>query len=100
VFKHIVLWKFKDTAEGATKTENLRTAKALLDSLPSKIPHVASFEVGIDVLHSDASYDLVLNSSFENKDELLAYQQHPDHVRVVEFLRRVHAGKVVVDYVV
>lgn len=100
MLKHIVMWKFKESAEGAGKVENLRKAKELLDSLPSQIPSIGGFEVGIDTLHSDSSYDLVLNSSFQDMDDLVAYQTHPSHVKVVEFLRRVQIGKTVVDYVV
>lgn len=100
MLKHIVMWKFKETAKGTSKEENLRKAKELLDSLPSEIPAIGGFEVGIDILHSDSSYDLVLNSSFNNRDELVAYQTHPLHVKVVEFLRKVQVGKTVVDYVV
>jgi hypothetical protein len=100
MLKHIVMWKFKEAAEAAGKDENLRKAKALLDSLPPIIREIKGFEVGIDFLHSDSSYDLVLISTFENAVTLAAYQTHPEHVRVVEFLRKVHAGKVVVDYVV
>ena len=96
--KHVVMWKFKNGTVDATKEENLRKAKALLDSLPGMIAEIKSFEVGIDELHSETSYDLVLNSTFESKDAMVAYQQHPEHVRVVGFLRTVHMGKVVVDY--
>jgi hypothetical protein len=98
MLKHIVMWKFKEEAEGARKEENLGKAKALLDSLPLKIAEIKSFEVGIDVLHSDSSYDLVLYSAFENNDALVAYQRHPEHMKVVEFLRKVQVGKSVVDY--
>lgn len=100
MLKHIVMWKFKDAAEATDKDENLRTAKTLLDSLPPIIGEIKSFEVGIDTLHSDSSYDLVLISTFENAVTLAAYQTHPEHLKVIKFLRKVHAGKIVVDYVV
>jgi hypothetical protein len=95
---HVVMWRFKDEADGAKKAENVQKAKALLDSLPEKIPVIRFFEVGCDMLHSESSYDLVLISKFENQRDLLAYQSHPEHVKVVEFLRKVHMSKVVVDY--
>lgn len=98
MLNHIVMWKFKHEAEGTAREENCRKAKALLDSLPEKIPAIKFFQVGIDTLHADSSYDLVLISQFENQRELLAYQSHPEHVKVVEFLRRVHQSKVVVDF--
>lgn len=98
MLKHIVMWKFKEAAEGAAKEENLRKAKTLLESLPAKIPQIKSFEVGIDILHSDSSYDLVLTSGFDNENFLSIYQKHPEHAAVVEFLCKVQAAKKVVDY--
>ena len=98
--RHIVVWKFRDFAEGATRAENLKRAKALLKMLKGRIPAIRRFEVGIDVSQSDQSYDLVLNSEFADTRSLEEYRVHPDHLRVVEFLRKVHEGRVVVDYLV
>lgn len=98
MFKHIVMWKFKDEADGATRESNLRTAKHLLDALPSVIPEIEMFEVGIDCSQTPSSFDLVLNSTFANRAALEAYQNHPEHRKVVEFLRRAQSAKVVVDY--
>jgi hypothetical protein len=92
------MWRFKNEAEGAMKADNLRKAKTLLDSLPENISVIRFFEVGVDVLRSDSSYDLALISKFENQRDLLLYQTHPEHVKVVEFLRKVHVSKVVVDF--
>lgn len=100
MLRHIVMWKFKESAEGASREENLKKAKALIESLKGRIPEIRQLDVGIDVLQSDQSYDLVLNSDFADAHALRAYQKHPDHVRVVEFLRKVHAGRISVDYLV
>ncbi len=98
--KHIVVWKFRESAEGASRAENLKRAKSLLEMLKGRIPGIRRFEVGIDVSQTDASYDLVLNSEFTDTRALDEYRNHPDHLRVVEFLRKVHEGRVVVDYLV
>ena len=98
MINHIVMWKFRDVAEGANKAESLRKAKSLLDSLPLKIQLIKHYETGLDTLHTDSSYDLVLISQFADADALRAYQTHPEHVNVVEFLRKVHVSKVAVDF--
>jgi hypothetical protein len=98
--KHVVLWKFRDFAEGASREENLKKAKTLLELLRNRIPEIRRLEVGIDVSQTDHSYDLLLNSEFADGHSLQEYQKHPDHVRVVEFLRKVHEGRIVVDYLV
>lgn len=36
MIKHIVMWKFKENAEGCTKDENIAKIKAMLEALPEK----------------------------------------------------------------
>jgi predicted secreted Zn-dependent protease len=96
--KHIVAWKFKEYAENSEKSANLARAKTLLESLKGKIAQITALEVGIDVSHTDHSFDLVLNTEFDSRAALVAYQQHPEHVKIVEFLRRVQSARIVVDY--
>jgi hypothetical protein len=98
MIRHIVCWKFLDHAGGASKAENLRKAKSMLESLPGKIPEILSLEVGIDLTQGPASFDLALNGTFASAASLEAYQRHPEHVDVVGFLRLVQSEKTVVDY--
>ena len=98
MIRHIVCWKFLDRAEGASKAENLRKAKSILDALPAAIPEILSLEVGIDVTQGAGSFDLVLNGTFASSSSLEKYQRHPEHLGVVAFLRRVQREKSVVDY--
>jgi hypothetical protein len=98
MLRHVVAWKFKESAGGVGKEENLRQAKALLEGLKDKIAEINSFEVGIDAMKTKQSYDLVLVSEFDNIEALLVYQTHPEHVKVAEFLRKVQTTKAVVDY--
>ena len=98
MIRHIVCWKFLDHAEGASKAENLRKAKSMLDELPRKIPGILSLEAGIDVTQGLRSFDLALNGTFASAPVLEAYQRHPEHLNVVAFLRLVQSEKTVVDY--
>jgi hypothetical protein len=98
MIKHIVFWKFLDQAEGSDKNTNLAKARHLLESLPEAIPEIRLFEVAVGVNPSPQSYDLVLYSHFDELESLAAYQRHPAHVRVVEFLRKVQSARAVVDY--
>ena len=98
MIRHIVLWKFRESAEGSDRSRNLRKAKALLDALPATIPLIRGWETGIDMSRTDQSFDLGLSSLFETPGDLARYQAHPDHVKVVEFLRKAQSSKVVIDY--
>ena len=42
---HIVMWKFKDEAEGADKATNIARAKALLEACATLSPGTLRFEV-------------------------------------------------------
>ncbi len=98
MIKHIVLWKLKDVAEDADRARNAQKMKAGLEALKEKIPQIRQLEVGVNCIPSDASYDIALYSSFDNEKDLDAYQKHPEHVKIAEFVARVRESRVVVDY--
>ena len=98
MIKHIVIWRLFDFAEGNTKKENALKLKEMLLSLPSKIPQIKKMEVGINIDRTDAASDVVLYSEFYSLEDLQAYQKHPEHQKVVEFLNKVRSEKRVVDY--
>jgi hypothetical protein len=95
---HVVMWTFQPSAEGADKAANLRKAKALLEELPQHIPQIKELQLGINIIPSAQAYDLVLIGEFADQHDLQTYIDHPEHQRVVKFLRSVHAGRVVVDF--
>jgi hypothetical protein len=100
MLKHIVMWKLKETAEGKNKLENVLLMKRMLESLPGRIPEIEFLEVGVNANHSDAAYDVVLYSEFRDEAALYAYQEHPEHVKVADFVAKVREERVVVDYLV
>ena len=91
---HIVMFAFKEE----NKAENLQKTKEMLESLVEKIPTLLSMEVGLDFMHSERSFDLVLTSTFEDKEGLSAYATHPAHLEVVSFIKEVTEAAKVVDY--
>jgi len=92
------MWRLFEFAEGNTKKENALKLKEKLLSLPKKIPKIRKMEVGINIDQIDAASDVVLFSEFDSLQDLRAYQQHPEHQKVVDFLNRVRSEKRVVDY--
>lgn len=98
MFVHVVCWKVKDGAEGMAQAEIASKMKAMLDVLPSKIDVIKDFQVGIDELRSDRSFDVSLYSVFENESDFKTYQTHPDHQVVVDFFKKVVEKAVAVDY--
>jgi hypothetical protein len=100
MLKHIIMFKVKDSAEGAGKEENVRRIKSKLEALPGMIEEIKFFEVGINSIENCVAYDLVLCSEFEDKEDLFKYQKHPEHIKVAGFVNKVCENRVVVDYVI
>lgn len=87
---HVVLMRF-------TEPEDAGEAKARLESLPEQIPSLLSLVVGLDVLRTDASYDLSLVSTHDDLDGLRAYQDHPAHQEFGRWLSPRLSSRAVVD---
>ena len=100
MLKHIVMWKLKDHAEGKSKDENAVVMKRMLEALRGKIPEIQFLEVGISVKPTDAAYDVVLYSEFKDETALSVYQEHPEHVKVADFVAKIREERAVVDYLV
>lgn len=90
---HIVLFKLKDgSKEAAAK------AREALLGLNGRVPVLRHLEVGCDVVHSGRSYDIALMARFDSLEDLDAYQNHPEHVAVAEYMAKVREEAVAVDY--
>ena len=98
MIKHIVMWKFKDQAEGADKAANLLKAKALLDGCAGLVPGLLRLEVAIAQPQLECTCDLVLYSEFADRAALDAYQNHPQHVALKPFIAAVRAERQCMDY--
>jgi hypothetical protein len=98
MIKHIVMWKLKDFAEGTSRAENARKIKADLERLKDKIKQVRFIEVGVNFNASADAYDVVLYSEFANREDLEAYQQHPEHLKAGGFIGKVRMDRKVIDY--
>jgi hypothetical protein len=98
MLKHIVMWKLKDSAEGASKNENALKMKRQLEGLKDSIKQIRSIEVGINTGDAAGSYDVVLYAEFDNLEDLKLYQNHPEHLKVGDFVGKVRLDRKAVDY--
>lgn len=98
ILKHIVMWKFKNEAEGRTKTENAQWMKEHLEALVGQVPELLSAEVGINIKESEAAYDAVLTSTFRSPEDLDTYKNHPLHQEISNYCKKVRISRVVTDY--
>lgn len=96
--KHVVMWRLHEGARGKSAKDNAVDLKGVLDALPSHIPEIISFDVGINEIPSDATCDISLYSTFESYETLTAYKEHPEHQKVVDLLQEMTKERYVVDY--
>ena len=99
MLKHIVVWKFADSAEGKTKAENLNIVKDSLYALCGIIPQIKKMEIGIDVSGTEMSGDMILITEFESREDLKIYAEHPEHLKVSQYVTKVRLSRTVVDYI-
>jgi len=98
VIKHIVMWRLKDSAAGASREENAKKLKQSLEDLKDKIEDIKAIEVGINFNASPAAFDVVLYSEFADMEGLDSYQNHPEHLKIVDFVGEIRTDRAVVDY--
>jgi hypothetical protein len=98
MLKHIVMWQLKDHAEGADKAANALKMKSLLDACADIVPGILKLETAIARPGLEATYDIVLYSEFASRAALDAYQEHPQHVAIKDFISAVRQARQCMDY--
>lgn len=98
MIKHIVFWTLKPDADGRSAHANALEIKSRAEALVGRIPGLLHLEVGIDFSRTDSSADVALYSEFPDRESLDAYQTHPEHLALVDFLGAVRETRTVVDY--
>ena len=98
MIRHIVMWKLKESAEGASRAENAVKLKEKLEGCRNIVPGILHLEVGLAGAGLDSTYDVVLVSDFADKASLDAYQVHPTHEALKSFVGAVRESREGVDY--
>jgi hypothetical protein len=88
------MFQFKEE----NKKANLIQAKQMLEALMGVVPTLRSMDVGVNFSPEERAMDLSIITTFENKEGLEAYAVHPEHLKVVDFIKQVVAYSKVVDY--
>lgn len=91
MIKHVVMWQLHDPADAAK-------FKELLDTCKSLVPGMLEWEVGVRTARLEANMDVVLVSTFLDREALDAYQNHPHHKAVSAQLGKLRSQRTVVDY--
>jgi hypothetical protein len=98
VLRHIVMWKLKDTPDGASRADNIQKLKSKLETCRSIVKGQGHFEVGTAQPGYECTYDVVLVSDFDDQAALQEYLDHPKHLALKEFVATVREARQCVDY--
>lgn len=91
---HIVLFSFKED----DKISNIQKAKEMLSALQGNVPSLKHIEVGENFSTENRAMDISIITHFDTKEDLQEYAIHPEHMKVVEFIKQVVEYSKVVDY--
>ncbi len=77
VLRHVVMFKFKETA---TK-DDIKKVQEAFSALPSKIPQIASYEWGTNNSPEglDKGFTHIFFLTFNSEKDRAVYLPHPDH---------------------
>ena len=122
VYKHIVMWKFKEQHNGKSALENARWMKEQLEALVGVVPELLSAEVGISPTLEQAAavpsnaaaapsnaaavpapaasgeYDACLVSTFTSPEALAAYKVHPKHKAISAYCKEARLKRLAFDW--
>jgi hypothetical protein len=94
MLEHYVLIKYKNDTNEEHIVEFCRRMLALRTTI-SSIEHL---QIGLDILHDARSWDLILIMRFASTEALRGYQQHPEHLKVVDFNKPAVADVASIDF--
>jgi hypothetical protein len=96
MFRHVVTMQF---APHATD-EDVDAIVQALRAMPSLVPEIRSYSVGLDAGLVEGNFDLVVVGDFDDVDGYLAYNANADHQALIaERLKPFVAGRSAVQYV-
>lgn len=102
MIRHVVMWKLKEEAEGASKEKNAEKMKLILEGLKVNIDEIKSVEVGINITDEDeeagSAFDVVLISDFESELDYTMYTRNAHHKKAIDFINSVIDKRHFVDY--
>ena len=88
---HIVLWNLKDKTQKAQQGGEM---KRRLEALVGVVPGLSSAQVGLGF----NGFDVGLVCTLDSREALDAYQCHPAHMAVKEYVHTVIAERVYCDF--
>jgi hypothetical protein len=84
MIRHIVLFKLKQFSSESERLEATNHVLETFRSLVGQIPQIRQYRVEKGLHLGASACDIIIDSTFDNLDDLRAYQLHPAHQEAVE----------------
>jgi len=97
--KHIVVWNFDESLPAEENRKLALRMKEDLENLKEIISGIIEIKLAIDLLPA-SNANILLDSTFESEEALLAYQIHPEHKKVVAYASHLLKDRKCVDFIV
>ena len=95
MFRHVVMFNFKD----GTTEEQKEAMRDALRRLPDVIPEIRSYRFGDDLGLRDDNFEFVVTADFDGADDLVVYRDHPDHQKgIAEFIAPIVKARAAVQF--
>ena len=97
MIKHIVFWKINKDGTSEERRATVEAFRQKTAYLQTVIPQIQSAQVGWTVNEGDV-FHVCIDSTFRSLEDLDAYINHPEHLKVRAFMNEVSYDKTVFDY--
>jgi len=99
MIRHIVLWKLDNSYSTEEKAEIKKQLNSKLLHLNGKIDQLSYLEVSFNSeIANQTNFDIMLDSAFESMENLQIYQEHPEHVKVRDYIKTLKLNRAAIDY--
>ena len=95
--RHVIIWDLKDELTAEQKREAAAKIKSGLEALKGVVEGLKEIQVVTEILDT-SNGSLMLNSVFEDEKALAYYADHPEHVKVKNYVATVVKSRKCVDY--
>lgn len=97
MIKHIVFWKLLKDGSSKQRHDAIEEFRRRTEYLKSIIPQIQEAAVG-ENLNDGGQFHVCIDSVFRTQEELDTYINHPEHLKVREFMNSISYDKTVFDY--
>jgi hypothetical protein len=86
------------TFKESTTQDDIQEAQTQIEQLIDLVPGLQHIKVGINFADEERAMDMVLISSFASREDLDFYATHPEHLKVIAFIKTIASYTKVVDF--